>query len=162
MQRPRLAKGLLGLALAIGIVSLSVPARADDEAAPSGSAPREAPHLSTEGKVLIYSFAGVTAVSLAVMTGSLIARESAVSRHNDFPTNGGVTDCTTRAACDDLNDARDDADAWRTRAAVAGGIFIGAGITTALLAVFWPRETSARLTPSVSTAGASIGFQGRF
>lgn len=163
----------IAAAFSVGLVLSLSTARADaDETAaapPATSAPAPEPPertLPTAGKVLLYSFGGVTIVSAIVFGVSIAARESAVSRHNRFPTKDGFTDCTTPQDCADVASAREDADAWGSRAAVAGGIAIGAGISTALIGVFWEREAAPRprVTPSVSasSSGASFALEGRF
>ncbi|CAN5914512.1 hypothetical protein BH11MYX4_BH11MYX4_02360 [soil metagenome] len=147
------------------------PADADDTSAPpsppsaeqtSPSAPAER-HLGTEGKVLIYTFGGIALVSSIVLGVSVIGHESAVSRHDSFPVKEGFVDCTTPQQCSDVANARRDADAWHDRMVVAGGIATATAISTAVFVLFWPRVSSkAQVTPSVSTAGASIGLQGQF
>lgn len=147
---------LVAAAVTASILSPSAPARAAEPAAPPE------PRMGTEGKVLLYSLSGIAIVSLGITGASVIARESAIARQRDFPQ-GGV-DCRTAEECGALASARSDADAWTDRAAVAGGLALGTGLSALAVALFWPREASvqAKLVPALSTSSAGVGFRGDF
>lgn len=163
-----LARVVTPLLLSTCLLAKSVPAFADENASSTASGARTdaaEPHLGTNGKIVVYSFSGVSVASAIAFAISLAARESAVSRHNRFPTIDGFTDCATPQDCDELASARRSADAWGTVALVSGALAVTTGISALVFALVWPRETSsarARVAPSVSTTGASVAIEGRF
>lgn len=186
MTRPnsRLCFGRLraqfAVAASVSVLAVSTPAHAEDASAtPStgasasasgnagaaGNASASGSMPETRGKILLYSLGGVAIVSLGFMGVSLLAREGAVSHQREFPEGG--YDCRTSAECGSLASARRDADVWGDRAAVAAGLGIGASISALAVALFWPREASSRtaqtrVSPLVSTSGASLSLQGSF
>lgn len=116
------------------------------------------------GRIFLIVSGAVTVVGLAGLGISLAAHESAASRHNAFPSfPSGFKDCRTASECSDLASAREDVDRWRAGIALAAGLAGAAGITTAAIALLWPRE-SARVTPtaSVSPSSGGVGLSGSF
>lgn len=116
------------------------------------------------GRIFLIASGAVTVVGLAGLGISLAAHESAASRHNAFPSfASGFKDCRTASECADLASAREDVERWRTGIAISAGLAGAAGITTAMIALLWPRE-SARITPTASAGPSSgaVGLSGSF
>lgn len=116
------------------------------------------------GRIFLIASGAVTVLGLAGLGISLAAHESAVSRHEAFPSfPSGFKDCRTANECADLASAREAVDRWRTGIAISAGLTAAAGVTTAAVALLWPRE-SVRIAPTASVGPSSggVGLRGSF